>query len=285
MSKIILVAETGSDITTELAQRYSIQMVPMHVAFDDTTIDDGTFPAQQIVDFYKSTGRLPRTSGSTPEDFVSVFDRIHAEHPDAHILYLAYSAVTTCSYQSAVIASEDRDYITMLDTRQVSVGQAAVVVELAKYLQANPDATIDEAVSVANDLISRANMCFLPDNLEFLRAGGRVSNAVALGSRILSLHPTIEILNGKLTATKKYRGKMEKVAAQLVRDYAETYNLSRETPLWVIYTVGLSESVKQAVEQTALECGFKEVEWVLAHGVITTHGGPAAIGIAGFSKA
>ena len=285
MSKIILVAETGSDITTELAQRYSIQMVPMHVAFDDTTIDDGTFPAQQIVDFYKSTGRLPRTSGSTPEDFVGVFDRIHAEHPDAHILYLAYSAITTCSYQSAVIASEDRDYITMLDTRQVSVGQAAVVVELAKYLQANPDATIDEAVSVANDLISRANMCFLPDNLEFLRAGGRVSNAVALGSRILSLHPTIEILNGKLTATKKYRGKMEKVAAQLVRDYAETYNLSRETPLWVIYTVGLSESVKQAVEQTALECGFKEVEWVLAHGVITTHGGPAAIGIAGFSKA
>ena len=285
MSKIILVAETGSDITTELAQRYSIQMVPMHVAFDDTTIDDGTFPAQQIVDFYKSTGRLPRTSGSTPEDFVGVFDRIHAEHPDAHILYLAYSAITTCSYQSAVIASEDRDYITMLDTRQVSVGQAAVVVELAKYLQANPDASIDEAVSVANDLISRANMCFLPDNLEFLRAGGRVSNAVALGSRILSLHPTIEILNGKLTATKKYRGKMEKVAAQLVRDYAETYNLSRETPLWVIYTVGLSESVKQAVEQTALECGFKEVEWVLAHGVITTHGGPAAIGIAGFSKA
>ena len=284
MNKIILVAETGSDITAELAQRYSIQMVPMHVAFDDTTIDDGTFPAQQIVDFYKSTGRLPRTSGSTPEDFVGVFDRIHAEHPGAHILYLAYSAVTTCSYQSAVIASEDRDYITMLDTRQVSVGQAAVVIELAKYLQSNPDATIDEAVSVANDLISRANMCFLPDNLEFLRAGGRVSNAVALGSRILSLHPTIEILNGKLTATKKYRGKMEKVAAQLVRDYAETYNLSRETPLWVIYTVGLSESVKQAVEQTALECGFKEVEWVLAHGVITTHGGPAAIGIAGFSK-
>ena len=285
MSKIILVAETGSDITTELAQRYSIQMVPMHVAFDDTTIDDGTFPAQQIVDFYKSTGRLPRTSGSTPEDFVGVFDRIHAEHPDAHILYLAYSAITTCSYQSAVIASEDRDYITMLDTRQVSVGQAAVVVELAKYLQANPDATIDETVSVANDLISRANMCFLPDNLEFLRAGGRVSNAVALGSRILSLHPTIEILNGKLTATKKYRGKMEKVAAQLVRDYAETYNLSRETPLWVIYTVGLSDSVKQAVEQTASECGFQEVEWVLAHGVITTHGGPAAIGIAGFSRA
>ena len=285
MSKIILVAETGSDITTELAQRYAIAIVPMHVAFDDTTLDDGTFPAQKIVDYYKSTGKLPRTSGSTPDDFTPVFDRIHAQYPDAHILYLAYSAVTTCSYQSAVIAAEDRDYITLLDTKQVSVGQAAVVVEMAKRLQANPDMTIDEAVTIANDLISRANMCFLPDNLDFLRAGGRVSNAVALGSRILSLHPTNEILNGKLTATKKYRGKMEKVAAQLIRDYSETYNLDRESPLWIIYTVGLSDEVKQAVQKAADECGFKELEWVLAHGVITTHGGPAAMGMAGFTKA
>ena len=250
MNQIILVAETGSDITAKLAERYGIYIVPMHVAFDDETLDDGTFPAQKIVDFYQSTGRLPRTSGSTPDDFTPVFDRIHVEHPEAQILYLAYSAVTTCSYQSGVIAAEERDYVTILDTKQVSVGQAAVVVEMAKALQANPDMTMDEAVAKADEIISRANMCFLPDNLEFLRAGGRVSNTVALGSRILSLHPTIEILEGKLTATKKYRGKMEKVAAQLVRDYAERYNLERDT-LWLVYTVGLADSVKQAVRQTA----------------------------------
>lgn len=283
MNQIILVAETGSDITTELARQYGIYIVPMHVAFDDETLDDGTFPAQKIVDFYQSTGRLPRTSGSTPDDFTPVFDRIHAEHPEAQILYLAYSAVTTCSYQSGVIASEERDYVTILDTKQVSVGQAAVVVEVAKALQAKPDMTIEEAVTISNEIISRANMCFLPDNLEFLRAGGRVSNAVALGSRILSLHPTIEILEGKLTATKKYRGKMEKVAAQLVRDYAERYNLERDT-LWLVYTVGLSDSVKQAVKQAADACGFRHLEWIQAHGVITTHGGPAAFGLAGFTK-
>ena len=284
MNQIILVAETGSDITAELAERYGIYIVPMHVAFDDETLDDGTFPAQKIVDFYQSTGRLPRTSGSTPDDFTPVFDRIHVEHPEAQILYLAYSAVTTCSYQSGVIAAEERDYVTILDTKQVSVGQAAVVVEMAKALQANPDMTMDEAVAKADEIISRANMCFLPDNLEFLRAGGRVSNAVALGSRILSLHPTIEILEGKLTATKKYRGKMEKVAAQLVRDYAERYNLERDT-LWLVYTVGLADSVKQAVKQAADECGFQHLEWIQAHGVITTHGGPAAFGLAGFTKA
>ena len=284
MSKIILVAESGSDLTPELAEKYDIRVVPMHVSFEDSTVDDGTFPPEQIVEYYHTTGRLPRTSGSTPEDFVDMFDRIHAEDPDAVVLYLAYSAVTTCSYQSAIIASEDRDYIYPVDTRQVSVGQAAVVVEVAKALQAKPDMTIQEAVAKSNEIIDRARMCFLPDNLEFLRAGGRVSNVVALGSRILSLHPTIEILDGKLTATKKYRGKMEKVAAQLVCDYAESYDLDRDT-LWLVYTTGLSDTVKDAVKQAAADCGFRKLEWIRANGVITTHGGPAAFGIAGFSKA
>ena len=282
MKKIILVAESGSDITKELAAKYGIHVVPMHVAFDDVTEDDGTFPAERIPEHYRNTGRLPKTSGSTPEDFIKAFDELHEKYPEAQILYLAYSAITTCSYQSAVIASEDRDYVTMIDTKQVSVGQAAVVVKVAEILAENPDMTVTQAAEEAVKVLSRAHMCFLPDNLEFLRAGGRVSNAAYLGSRILGIHPCIEILDGKLTATKKYRGKMVKVAAQLIKDYADEYKLSRDR-IWFIYTVGLSDEVHASVEAAAKECGFKEIVKVQAHGVITTHGGPAAFGIAGLS--
>lgn len=282
MNPIVLVAETGSDITPELAARFGIRVVPMHVAFDTTTLDDGSFPPQKICDFYTETGRLPTTSGSTPEDFIKVFDAIHAEQPDAQILYLAYSAVTTCSYQSALIAAEGRDYVTAIDTKQVSVGQLAVVIAMAELLETRPDMTVAQAAEAAADLLERAHMCFLPDNLEFLRAGGRVSNVVALGSRILSLHPCIEILGGKLMATRKYRGKMSKVAAQLIRDYAESYHLDRDR-LWIVHTVGLADEVKESVRQAAEACGFREVCWILANGVITTHGGPAAFGMAGIS--
>ena len=75
---------------------------------------------------------------------------------------------------------------------------------MAEILNANPDMTMEEAVAAANDLISRANMCFMPDNLEFLRAGGRVSNVAFLGAKLLNLHPVIEILDGLLMATKKW---------------------------------------------------------------------------------
>lgn len=283
MKTIKLVAESGSDLTPELAAQYNIKIVPMHVNFDDKTLDDGTFSVHKILDYYHSTGKLPKTSGSTPEDFIKVFDEIHQEDPEAHILYLAYSAVTTCSYQSALIASENRDYVTCLDTKQVSVGQGAVVIAVAQLLQDNPEMSIEEAVNASKKLIGRAKMCFMPDNLEFLRAGGRVSNVAFLGSRILGIHPCIEIQDGKLVATKKYRGKMKKVSKQLIEQYSESYDLDKKV-LWIIYTIGFSDEVRTCVEEAAKELNYEQIYWIQANGVITTHGGPAAFGMAGFSK-
>ena len=244
MKKIVLVAETGSDITEELAEKYGIEIVPMHVSFGDDTMDDGAFPVEKIVDYYKTTGKLPTTSGSTPADFEAKFDEIHEKYPEAHILYLAYSAITTCSYQSAVIASEGRDYVTAIDTKMVSIGQANIVCKMAEILNENPDMEIEEAVQTVNKLIERTKMCFLPDTLEFLRAGGRVSNMAFLGASILGLHPCIELMDGKLMATKKFRGKMKKVAIELVQEYVEKYKLDRSETLWIANTVGFSEVIK-----------------------------------------
>ena len=270
---IILMAETGADIPPELAQRYHIHIVPMHVTFGTETRDDGTFPSEEVCEF----------SGSVPEDFVKAFDEVHARYPEAQILYLAYSSVTTCSYQSAQIAAEGRNYVTSIDTKMVAGGQCAVVVRMAQLLEAHPEWEMPQAVEAANDLIARARMCFIPDQLEFLRAGGRVSNAVALVGRVLGIHPLIEILDGNLTATKKLRGKLLGVAPKLVADYAEREGLDREE-LWLIWAPGFSDEVRSAVEESARACGFQTIHWVKTGGVITTHGGPGAFGVVGFRK-
>lgn len=283
MPNIILLAETGSDITPALAAKYNIELVPMHVSFGTTTRDDGSFPPEEIYAHYKNTGTLPKTSAAMPQDFAKVFDDIHQRHPGAHILHLAYSAATTGSYSNALLAAEGRDYVTSLDTRQVTIGQAAVVVAVAKQLAAHPDAGITQAVAWAESIIDRAHMCFLPDDLEYLRAGGRVSNVAYLGARILSLHPCIELLDGKLVATKKYRGKYDKLIIQLLNEYADKYDLDR-SDLWLVYTAGLGVPARMSVELAAKKKGFVHIHWLQANGVITTHGGPGAFGLAGLHK-
>ena len=92
MSKMILVAESGSDITPEMAQENGIVIVPMHVSFGGKTYDDGAFPTTEMFDYYKKNRELPRTSGCTPHDFEATFERLDRDFPGAPILYLAYSA-------------------------------------------------------------------------------------------------------------------------------------------------------------------------------------------------
>ena len=282
MSNFILVAESGCDLSPALAERYGVYLVPMHVTLGGTTLDDGTFPVQKICEYYERTGSLPQTSGCSPQDFKTVFDALHHKYPEKHILHLAYSAVTTCSYQSALLAADGAAYITSIDTKQVSAGQAAIVLKTAALLEQNPDWSPQQAKNAILALCDRARMCFLPDKLEYLRAGGRVSNVACLGGRLLSLHPCIEILEGRLMAKKKYRGRLENIVPTLIREYSEREHLDKAC-IGFLFSLGLPAAVRELAEEEASRCGFRAFSWVQTGCVITTHGGPGCFGITGFA--
>ena len=285
--KIIITAETGSDIPVQLAKELGILLIPMHVSIGQETLDDGTFPPEDVCAYYDRTGKVPTTSGSTPYDFESVYDKVFEENPDAQILHLAYSAVTTCSYHSCELAIEEKPYaknVRIVDTKHVSVGQCAVVVAMAKWLEAHPEATLDEAVAQANIIGEETRMCFIPKNLDYLRAGGRCSNAVALVGNLLQLHPCIEIIDGRLIACKKYRGNMGKLARTLLGEFTQQHNLQREH-IYFINTPYMEDAVREALDDEANALGFKQVTWIKTGCVITCHGGPGAFGIVGTSSA
>ena len=283
MSKILLMAESGSDITPELAGQLGVFIVPMHVTFGGETRDDGAFPVTQMFEHYKATREPPRTSGCTPHDFEVAFGRALEENPGAQILYLAYSACTTCSMQSAIMTADGRKDIRIVDTKSVSAGQMAVVMRVAKALREHPEMTMDEAVAVANDAIAKVRMGFIPGDLDYLRAGGRVSNAAYLGAKILGLHPLIEIQDGKLISTKKYRGSMARVIAQMAREFPEQNGLGNGE-IHLIYGDGLAEDVRHDVERILTEKGYQIKGWVRTGCVIAAHSGPGSFGIVGFAE-
>ena len=108
-------------------------------------------------------------------------------------------------------------------------------------------------------------------------------HATALCGRLLSIHPLIEFLDGYLTATKKLRGKLPVLVPRLISKYAEANALERNE-LWLIWGPGFPDEVKAAAEKAAQNCGFQKITWVKTGGVITTHGGPSAFGIVGFTS-
>ena len=279
MADIVITAETGCDVPAAEAAELGIALVPMHVSMGSRTIDDGELSAAEMLEQCRQLGVLPKTSGCTPGDFQVAFDRIHEERPDAQILHLAYSAVTTCSLESAIAASQGRDYVTAIDTAHVTIGQGLVVRETRRWVAEHPEATVDEARAFAEDLSSRVRMAFLPGDLGYLRAGGRLSNAAFLGATLLKIKPVVELLEGKLVATKKLRGSMSSAALALV-DYLVLREEFDPARIVFVKSPGLPDQVRDLVTDHARDLGFREIEWYDTGDVITSHCGPGALGVA-----
>ena len=279
----VITTESGSDISRELIERFNIKVIPMHVTLGERTVDDGSIPVSEIYDFYDETGTLPKTSGSTPEDFRVMFEKIFSETPDATIIHVAYSAITTVSYNSGRIAAEDFNNIHLVDSKNVSGGLTAVVVATAQFVEENPAATPEEIIAFVEDVRERTRFVFLPQTLTYLKAGGRVSNVQFFGASLLNIHPTIALTDGKLLAAKKYRGSFQRCIKNVINDFFKTYDIIPET-----LTIGGTDGLSQADTDFALNevksHGFATAHTFDAGAVISSHGGPGAFGIIAIEK-
>ncbi|WP_423189876.1 DegV family protein [Alkalibacterium sp. f15] len=283
MNKYIITTESGSDLSKEIIDRYNIQVIPMHVTMGDQTYSDGSFEVQKAFDYYEKTENLPKTSGTSPQDNAEVFKRIFAEHPDAYIIHIGYSAVTTVSFNAANIAAQDFKNIYLVDSKHVSIGAAAVVKATAQFIEDNPNTSPEAIIAFVEDIRERTHMAFLPKTLQYLKAGGRVSNLAFHGANLLKIQPSIILENGSLVSGAKYRGSFDNCLKKMVNNFFKSYNIDPDSVL-IVGAPGVEDSQKEMIFELLRENGIQKASWMKAGAVISSHGGPGAIGIAGIEK-
>lgn len=280
MKRIILSTESGADLPEDLALKHNVQVVPMHVIMDGKDYLDGSLPVQDIYDYYERTQKIPSTTSTNTHEYINFFKQINEDFPDSIIVHIGYTSKASSSFHNAVLASDEFDNLFLIDALNVTGGLTAVVMYAVSLLEQEPTIDPEQLVEKIKAIVPKAKLAFVPGSLEFLKAGGRVSNLAFLGGTLLRLKPRIELIEGVLLSNKKYRGNMDKVAEKLMHDYLDQYNLDRKQ-LFLIYSVGLDEKIKERMEKIAIEQGFKNIKWMQAGAVISTHSGPGGFGIAG----
>ncbi|MGD6803790.1 DegV family protein [Rossellomorea vietnamensis] len=284
MRRIILTTESGADLPEDLAQKYNVQVVPMHIIMDGKDYLDGSLPVQEIYDYYGRTKKIPSTTSTNAHEYEELFTRIRQESPDSIIVHVGYTSKASSSFQNAVIAAEEFQDIYLIDALNVTGGLAAVVVYAGELLEKEPEIEPQRLVEKIEEIVPKSRLAFIPGSLEFLRAGGRVSNMASLIGTLLKIKPCIELKDGKLMSTKKYRGKMSGAAEKLFKDYLNEFDIDREQQLYLIYSIGLDEAIKQRMDEVARENGFQKIRWIQAGGMISTHSGAGGFGVAGLEK-
>lgn len=285
MKKIVITTESCSDLTDELKLKHNIAIVPMHIVFEHKTVNDGSISVQEIYDYFNKTKQVPKTSAVNPSEFCEFFRKVSKDNDGAAIIHVSYSSEASCTYQNAMLGIEDcKDVeVHIIDSKNVSGGACNVTMIAAKVLQENIDKDIKWIVKEIESYIPFVSTVFVPERLEYLVAGGRVSNAVALGATVLKIKPRIDIIGGKLVATKKYRGNMEKVTMNLVKDFVNSGDFKKDK-VYIMYALGADEKVVFSTKQMLMDSGFKDVIVLTTGCVMSTHGGPGAIGISALRK-
>jgi DegV family protein with EDD domain len=283
MKKIILLTESGADMPLDLVKLHNIQIVPMHVIMGDKSYEDGSIAVTEVYNFYKRTKKVPSTSATNPDEYHDAFKRIREKNPGCTIIHVGYSSKPSCTYQNSIIASEGMENVYHADALNVTGGLTAIVLKVAELIVKHPNMLPIDLVKNIDSYAAKARVSFIPGDLVYLRAGGRVSNAAYLGGTLLKLKPLIEIVNGELVSTQKYRGKTGNIVEKYMKEYIYKYHMDKEQ-IYLIYSLGLEEHIKQHMEQIAKEEGFKKIIWIQAGCMISFHCGPGGIGIAAFER-
>lgn len=280
MRNIILTTESGSDLTKEMCEKHHIFTVPFGLNFPDRTVDDGQIPVQEIYDFYKATKTIPKTNAVSPYQYTEFFRMAAKANPGCEIIHIGYSSACSCSFQNAVLGVRDLTDVTvhLVDSLNVSGGLGNIVLKAAELIEANPDDTAEQLVEKIRPYVKKTHTSFVPNTLEFLLAGGRVSNAAAIGATILRLKPRIDIVNGELIAVKKYKGKMEKIAFRFADEFLEGKEFDKKK-MYLFYAEGADLELVECLKHYLEEKGFEEVSVGVLGCVMTVHGGKGAIGM------
>ena len=137
------------------------------------------------------------------------------------VLFLDMSQKMSASYQNCAAAAETvrKEYpaqrLYVMDTRCISGGLGTLVVNMVRRKEAGED--FDAVTAWGEEHKLRIAHRFTVDDLNYLKAGGRVSNASALVGSLLNIKPVLYVPDGgTLDVVKKARGR--KAALNAIRD-------------------------------------------------------------------
>ncbi len=274
--KIKLISDSTCDLSPELIKKYDIEILPLYVTIGEEHLLDGVeVTPDDIYDYVEKSGKLPSTAAPNIGNFLEVFKKYRNE--GFEVVHFNISGDFSSSYHNACAAAEEVGGVYVVDSRNLSTGQGHVVLYGAELAAQGKSAR--EICEACTAITSKVEASFVVDSIDYLRKGGRCSAVAALGANLLKLKPCIEVIDGKMTPSKKYRGKIEKVILQYVEERLAGRNDIDTHRIFVTHTKCDKEVVDAVKKKIAEHFDFDEILETTAGCTITSHCGPYTLGI------
>jgi DegV family protein with EDD domain len=273
---VVITADSTCDLSREILARFDIRVIPLTILLGDESYLDGVgFDAQDIYSRYRKDGTLPKTSAPGIQQFMDFFTPILDE--GCEIVHLDISAELSSSYNNACIAASELGGVHVVDSRMLGTGIGLLAIEGAECRDRGMPA--EEIAGHLRALTEKVDTSFVLDTLEFMWKGGRCSAVSALGANLLRLKPALEMRDGKLSVYKKYRGSIQSVYRQYVKERLASAEV-RPGHIFVYNSGEVSDETLEEINAIVRETvPGAEIHNTLAGCTVASHCGPKTLSI------
>ena len=276
MTPVVITADSTCDLTADLLERFQIHTVPLTITLgEDTFLDGQGFTPLDMYARYRKDGILPKTSAPGVQEFADFFEQFTSQ--GSQVVHLDISSELSNSYNAACLAADEMPGVHVVDTRQLSSGVGLLAIEAAECRDRGMNA--EEIAQHLREMTDKVQTSFVLDTLEFMWKGGRCSAVAALGANLLKLKPGLEMKDGKLGIYKKYRGNINNVYKQYVRDRLEGRSV-RPGHVFITDSGEVDQKVIDEIIALVRETiPVEEIHRNYSGCTISTHCGPKTLGI------
>lgn len=213
-SGIRVVTDSSCDLPADLANEFAIKIVPLTIRFgaeefvDREELDNATFWDRLV-----RSEVLPETAAPSSGAFAGCFQSL-VDDGATGIICINLSSHLSATMQSAQVAARSLDGlvpIAVIDSLSASMGVGNLCLDAARL--ASEGADVPSIVENLTASVKRTRLVASLATLEYLRKGGRIGTAKAMLGSMLSIKPTIEVVDGLVTEAGKVRTRSKAIQA------------------------------------------------------------------------
>lgn len=274
-----IISDSTCDLSAELLQKYEVSILPLHIILGDRECEDGhDVSPDDIYCWSDEHGTTPKTSAPALDRAMELL-RPYVEE-GREVVCFSISEDMSTSANVMRLAAEELDgshLVTVIDSANLSTGIGLLVIEAAIMAQEGMHA--QEIVRRIEELKPLVRASFVVDTLVYLHRGGRCSGLAAIAGGALKLHPKIVVEDGRMKPSRKYRGRMDKVLMDYVRDMDKDLKNARKDRVFITHSGCSNEIIEMIRDYLQGLNVFDEILVTRAGGVISSHCGPGTLGV------
>ena len=235
MSKIAVLTDSGSGLSQQEAKSNGIYLLPLVVLIDGKSYNDGedisTFDVYQAL----SDKKYPKTSTPLYMSIENLLRTIKEDGFDS-VIAVPLSAGLSSTHQSIRLAGDEVGLdVTFIDVYSTCMIQKHVTL-LAQQL-VNQGRSKEEIVSMLDLVIKNANTMILPNDLDHLKVGGRLTPLAASLAEMFKIRPILQLnvtTKGKIDVYSKVR--TEKKALEEAIDTLHASFKDKPCTIYIIHS-------------------------------------------------